>query len=182
MSAVEDAAERLARAGAQVTSVTLPEEFSGLRNAARETINNYERAAAMAHEWLHHREHISERLRKRIELGRAMPHAEYVAALRLGESCRAQLRSIFQELDVLLAPCVTGEAPRGLGETGDPGLQTIWTILHTPSLSMPTHRGPNGLPVGIQLVANRHEDRKLLACAQWIWQRLGRREPVGCAA
>jgi Asp-tRNA(Asn)/Glu-tRNA(Gln) amidotransferase A subunit family amidase len=182
MSAVEDAAERLARAGAQVTSVTLPEEFSGLRNAARETINNYERAGAMAHEWLHHREHISERLRKRIELGRAMQHAEYVAALRLGESCRAQLRSIFQELDVLLAPCVTGEAPRGLGETGDPGLQTIWTILHTPSLSMPTHRGPNGLPVGIQLVANRHEDRKLLACAQWIWQRLGRREPVGCAA
>ncbi len=182
VAAVEDAAERLAKAGAQTTSVTLPEEFSGLRYAARETINNYERAAAMAHEWAHHRERISERLHKRIELGRAMPHAEYVAALRLGESCRAQLTSIFQGLDILLAPCVNGEAPRGLGETGDPGFQTIWTILHTPSLSMPTHRGPNGLPVGIQLVANRHEDRKLLACAQWVWHCLGARELVGCAA
>ena len=40
-------------------------EFAGLRFAARETINNYERAAAMAHEWSGHREAISERLRKR---------------------------------------------------------------------------------------------------------------------
>ena len=48
MAAFEDAAERLAKAGAQVTSVTLAKEFSGLHNAARETINNYERAAAMA--------------------------------------------------------------------------------------------------------------------------------------
>ena len=37
------------------------------------------------------------RLRKRIELGRAMPHADYVAALRLGEYCRARLRAIFDE-------------------------------------------------------------------------------------
>ncbi|HEY7246079.1 MAG TPA: amidase [Xanthobacteraceae bacterium] len=182
VAAVEDAAERLAKAGAQLTAVTLPEQFSGLRNAARETINNYERAAAMAHEWTHHREHISERLRRRIELGRAMPHAEYVAALRLGESCRAQLTSIFEDVDILLAPCVNGEAPRGLGETGDPGFQTIWTVLYTPALCMPTHRGPNGLPVGIQLVANRQDDRKLLACAQWVWQRLGTDKPVGCAA
>jgi amidase len=182
VAAVEDAAERLAKAGAQIVSVDLPDDFAGLRNAARETINNYERAAAMGHEWAHHRDGISDRLRKRIELGRAMPHAEYVAALRLGESCRARLPSVFQDIDVLLAPCANGEAPRGLGETGDPGFQAIWTILYTPALSMPTHRGPNRLPVGIQLVGNRHDDRRLLACAQWVWQRLGARELVGCAA
>ena len=171
VAAFEDAAERLARAGAQIKSVTLPDEFAGLRHAARETINNYERAAAMGPEWEHHRDGLSERLRARLELGRAMPHAEYLAAIRLGQSCRARLPSIFQDFDVLLAPCANGEAPRGLGETGDPGFQAIWTILHTPSLSMPTHRGPNGLPVAIQLVGNRHDDRHLLACAQWIWQR-----------
>ena len=122
---------------------------------------------------------ISERLRKRIEIGRAMPHAEYVAALRLGEDCRARLPAVFDGADVLLAPCTTGEAPRGLAETGDPGFQAIWTILHTPALTLPTHRGPNGLPVGIQLVAERHADRKLLACARWIWQRLGSPDMVG---
>jgi Asp-tRNA(Asn)/Glu-tRNA(Gln) amidotransferase A subunit family amidase len=182
VAAVEDAADKLAKAGAQVRTVTLPDDFSGLRDAARETINNRERAAAMAHEWEHHRDLISDRLRKRIELGRAMPQAEYLAALALGARCRAGLPAVFEDVDVLLAPCVTGEAPRGLAETGDPGLQAIWTILYTPALTLPTHRGPNGLPVGIQLVANRNDDERLLACARWIWQRLGAREMVGCAA
>jgi Asp-tRNA(Asn)/Glu-tRNA(Gln) amidotransferase A subunit family amidase len=162
-----------------VREIVLPDEFSGLRNAARETINNYERAAAMGHEWNHHRERISERLRKRIEIGRAMPHAEYVAALQLGERCRARLAEVFAEVDVLLAPCANGEAPRGLTETGDPGFQAIWTILHTPALTLPTHRGPNGLPVGIQLVAARYADRHLFACARWAWQQLGAPDMVG---
>jgi Asp-tRNA(Asn)/Glu-tRNA(Gln) amidotransferase A subunit family amidase len=179
VAAVEDAAARLAKAGAPVRDVVLPEEFSGLRNAARETINNYERAAAMGHEWNSHREEISERLGKRIEIGRKMPHGEYLAALRLGEDCRARLPEVFDGLDVLLAPCANGEAPRGLTDTGDPGFQAIWTILYTPALALPTHRGPNGLPVAIQLVAQRHDDRRLLASARWVWQTLGAPELVG---
>jgi Asp-tRNA(Asn)/Glu-tRNA(Gln) amidotransferase A subunit family amidase len=179
VAAIEDAAARLGHAGARVREIVLPDEFSGLRNAARETINNYERAAAMGHEWSHHRERISERLRKRIEIGRAMPHAEYVAALQLGERCRARLAEVFAEVDVLLAPCANGEAPRGLTETGDPGFQAIWTILHTPALTLPTHRGPNGLPVGIQLVAARYADQHLFACARWAWQQLGAPDMVG---
>ena len=179
VAAIEDAAARLAKAGAQVREVVLPSEFAGLRNAARETINNYERAAAMAYEWNAHRDRISERLRKRIEIGRAMPHADYLAALQLGENCRARLPHVFEDIDVLLTPSANGEAPRGLGETGDPGFQAIWTILHTPALTLPTHRGPNGLPVGIQLVARRYDDRGLFACARWVWQQLGAPELVG---
>ncbi len=179
VAAIEDAAARLGRAGATVREVVLPGAFSGLRDAARETINNYERAAAMAHEWNNHRAAISERLSKRIALGRAMPHDDYRAALRLAEDCRARLPAVFDGVDVLLAPCADGEAPRGLGETGDPGFQAIWTILHTPALTLPTHRGPNGLPVGIQLVAQRHDDRRLFACARWVWDKIGAPEFVG---
>ena len=108
-----------------------------------------------------------------------MPHGEYLAALRLGEDCRARLAEVFDGIDVLLAPCANGEAPRGLGDTGDPGFQAIWTILHAPALTLPTHRGPNGLPVGIQLVGQRHDDRRLFACARWVWQKLGAPEMVG---
>jgi hypothetical protein len=68
-------AQRLDKAGARMREIVLPDEFAGLRNAARETINNFERAAAMAHEWNNHRERISDRLRKRIESGRAMAYA-----------------------------------------------------------------------------------------------------------
>lgn len=178
-AAVEDAAARLGKAGAVVKEIELPEEFSGLRTAARETINNYERAAAMAHEWNTQRDGISEKLRKRIEIGRATPHADYLAAIQLGEECRARLGEVFDDCDVLLTPAVSGEAPIGLAETGDPSFQAIWTVLHVPALTLPTHRGPNGMPVGIQLVAQPHEDRRMLACARWVWQQLGAPELVG---
>jgi Asp-tRNA(Asn)/Glu-tRNA(Gln) amidotransferase A subunit family amidase len=179
VAAIEDAAARLAKAGAQVREIALPEPFAGLRNAARETINNYERAAAMAHEWATNREQISERLSKRIAIGRAMPHEEYVAALRLGEECRARLPAVFDGCDVLLTPACNGEAPPGLNDTGDPGFQCIWTMLYTPALTLPTHRGPNNLPVGIQLVALAHQDRRLFACARWVWAKLGAPDMIG---
>jgi amidase len=172
VQAVEDAAARLAAAGASLRDVALPDEFAGLRTAARETINNYERSKGMAAEWASHRDQISAKLRRCIELGREMPYSQYLAALRLGEQCRARLDSVFEDLDILLAPCVKGEAPLGLDATGDPSFQAIWTILHVPALTLPTHRGPNGLPVGIQLIARRYDDRRLFACARWVWERL----------
>jgi amidase len=178
-TAIEDTAARLGKAGAHLKDIELPEAFAGLRNAARETINNYERAAAMAHEWNAQRDSISERLRKRIEIGRATPHGDYLAAIKLGEDCRAQLADVFADCDVLLTPAVNGEAPLGLVETGDPGFQAIWTILHVPALTMPSHRGPNGMPVGIQFVAQPREDRRLFAAARWIWQQLGAPELAG---
>ena len=58
----------------------LPDEFAGLRNAARETINNYERAAAMAHEWNNHRERISDGCANASRAVAPWPHADYVAA------------------------------------------------------------------------------------------------------
>ena len=61
-----------------------------------------------------------------------------------------------------------GEAPAGLAVTGDPAFQAFWTILHVPTITLPTHRGPTGLPVGLQVVAPRYEDERLFACARWM--------------
>jgi amidase len=127
----------------------------------------------MAAEWASHRDLISPKLQRCIALGMEMPHADYLAAIRLGEGCRARLPAVFEDFDILLAPCVNGEAPAGLESTGDPGFQAIWTILHAPTMSLPTHTGPRGLPVGIQLVGRRYDDQRLLACARWAWERLG---------
>ena len=171
--AVEDAAARLAAAGAQVRDVALPADFAGLKAAARESINNYERSKSMAAEWASHRDRISAKLRRCIELGMEMPYEDYLAAIALGEKCRAQLPDVLEGFDALLAPCVQGEAPVGLDSTGDPSFQAIWTILHVPTMSLPTHRGPSGLPVGIQLIGRRYDDQRLFACAKWVWEKLG---------
>jgi amidase len=172
VEAVEDAAARLAQAGAQVGECALPKPFDALGDV-RVAINDYERAHAMAWEWEHHRDRISERLAKAVAHGFAMPHDEYVAALKTIEHCRAELASVFRDFDVLLAPCVAGEAPKGLDYTGDTRFQAFWTMLHVPTMSLPTHAGPNGLPVGIQIVAPAHADLTLFGAARWILERLG---------
>lgn len=173
--AVEDAAARLAAAGASVRDIALPGEFSRLFHASRETINNYERSKSMAGDWASHGDRISKVLGDRIKLGMTTPHEEYLAALRLAEDCRAKIELAFDGLDAMISPCVRGEAPRGLNPTGDPAFQQFWTVLYGPSMSLPTHRGPNGLPVGLQVVARRYDDDRLFACARWIMQRLGAR-------
>jgi Asp-tRNA(Asn)/Glu-tRNA(Gln) amidotransferase A subunit family amidase len=42
---------------------------------------------------------------------------------------------------------------------------------------LPAGSGPDGLPVGVQLVARRHADESLLQVALWVEKRLGQGEP-----
>ena len=178
-TAVEEAATKLGKTGAAVREINLPDAFTGLHVVARSTIGFYERAACMASAWDNQREMLSPQMRRYIENGHKISRDEYVAGLRRLDECRALLSGVFDQFDVLLVPCVQGEAPKGLGATGDPSMQAIWTALHTPTMTLPTHRGPNDLPVGIQLVAQRYDDDRLFACARWIWQRIGAPEMVG---
>jgi Asp-tRNA(Asn)/Glu-tRNA(Gln) amidotransferase A subunit family amidase len=178
-TAVEQAAEKLGKAGAAVREIAMPDAFTGLHVIARSTIGFYERAACMAYAWDHEREKLSPQMQRYIENGHNIARDDYVAGLRRLDECRALLAPVFDAFDVLLVPCVPGEAPQGLGATGDPSMQAIWTALHTPTMTLPTHRGPNNLPVGIQLVGQRYDDDRLFACARWIWDKIGAPDMVG---
>lgn len=170
--AVKSAARSLADAGAIVTETTLPEDFADL-GEARRIVNDYERARAMAHEWESARDLLSDQMRKTVGGGFAIADPEYRKALAFMADCRDRLDTIFDDYDALLAPCVNGEAPEGLAYAGDPAFQALWTLLHVPAITLPTHRGPAGLPVGIQFVARRGDDDGLLAVANWVWERIG---------
>ena len=167
--AVEDAAKRL-----DITrEVAFPASFDALAEA-RTVINPFERARALAYEWSTNAELISPGLTAQIEKGHSIPYERYIASLKAMKECRDLIPGIFGDADILLAPCVSGEAPKGLETTGEPLFQEFWTALHTPTITIPTHRGPNGLPVGIQLIARHYEDETLLACARIVFDRLGR--------
>jgi amidase len=178
-AAIEDAAKKLGKAGANVRDIDLPEAFNGLHVIARSTIAFYERAACMAFAWDRHREELSPQMQRYIENGLKISRDEHVAGMKRVDECRALLGPVFEKYDVLLVPCVPGEAPKGLGATGDPSMQAIWTALHTPTMTLPSHRGPNNLPVGIQLVAQRYDDDHLFACARWVWDKIGAPEMIG---
>ena len=74
--------------------------------------------------------------------------------------------------EIVLTLSATGEAPFGLAHTGNAVFNRLWTLLHTPAVHAPWRRGPKGLPLGLQLVAARGFEDRLLRAAHWADQRL----------
>jgi amidase len=89
----------------------------------------------------------------------------YDAALALLRAARANLDGAFGGVDAWIAPAAPGRAPAGLGSTGDPIFNRIWTALHVPCLSLPAIVA-GGLPVGVQLIATG--DASALALAAYL--------------
>ncbi|MDP6706744.1 MAG: amidase [Alphaproteobacteria bacterium] len=166
-AAVEGAAERFAGAGAAVDEVDLPEAFSGLVEAQNNVVT-YEGARSYLSEYRLAPGDLSPGITELIEAGLAMPHAQYAEAWALGRSCQAEIAKILTGYDALLAPSAPGEAPEGLGATGDPLFNRIWTFLHLSAVSLPGHVGPNGLPVGVQAIGAFGGDDALLGVATWM--------------
>jgi amidase len=172
IAAIDDSVERLKAAGAEIVNITLPDSFADL-SKARNVLNDFERSRVMADLWQNERDQLSDNIAKQLENGTPMDFATYQNAVVLANDSRAQLDDVFGDVDFILAPSATGEAPEGLDYTGDPQLQGCWTILHVPTISLPTHKGPAGLPVGIQLVGRRWQDETLLSWSRWIVEKLG---------
>jgi Asp-tRNA(Asn)/Glu-tRNA(Gln) amidotransferase A subunit family amidase len=101
-----------------------------------------------------------------------VPAATYHDAVATAHECRGHMEELFAGNDVLLAASAPGEAPAGLSFTGDPIFNGMWTLLHVPCVTIPFTQGPNGLPVGVQLIGRPREDAQLLSVAKWIGQRL----------
>lgn len=169
--AVETAARRFADAGAQVEEAALPGEFGGLVEA-QTTVQIFEGVRCCAYELTQCHDQLSASTRQLLEPGERLSYAAYKDALQLAATCRAALPAVFAAHDVLLVPSAPGEAPAGLGATGNPLFNRMWTLLHTPVISLPGLSGPQGLPVGVQAVGPLGGDDRLLAVAAWMHLRL----------
>jgi Asp-tRNA(Asn)/Glu-tRNA(Gln) amidotransferase A subunit family amidase len=166
------AGERLARAGATVKECELPPSLSALVTA-HPLLMNAESARALGWEMTTARDAISVELRERLERGLAQPHAALQEARHVFERSQFAFPAAMEGFDILLTPAAPGEAPEGLSWTGDPAFNFIWTSLHVPCVTVPVGQGPAGLPLGLQIVARRGEDRQALAWAQWTSATLG---------
>ena len=170
--AVERAAALFAEGGATVAEAVLPSSFADLCEA-QATVLAFESARTFLYEWTHHRQRISAKLAELVEQGLGCDYRTYGAALALGEVARREIEALFAEHDVLLAPSAIGEPP-AKDSTGDPLFNRLWTFLHVPCINVPGFSGPAGLPLGVQLIAARHDDRGLLAAAEWAAARIER--------
>jgi Asp-tRNA(Asn)/Glu-tRNA(Gln) amidotransferase A subunit family amidase len=164
--------EAFGRAGASVTPRELPPEFNALIDA-HPIIMNSESARALGWELANHPDQISEGLRERLAWGLNQPQAALEDAHAIFESTQRAFPDAMDGLDVLVTPSAPGEAPKGLEWTGDPAFNFIWTSLHVPCVTVPAGNGPNGLPLGIQIVGRQGDDRAVLAWARWVEAAIG---------
>jgi Asp-tRNA(Asn)/Glu-tRNA(Gln) amidotransferase A subunit family amidase len=154
----------------EVVEVALPSVFEGLLEAQLSVMGT-EILRALAWEREHHPDQLSPRLRD--ELAEAESRvAGYDAALRLRQECQRQLPRVFDDVAVLLAPSVVGEAP-SIDTTGDPVLCRPWTLLGTPTIAVPGLRGADGLPLGAQVIAPLGRDDLALGGARAVAARFG---------
>jgi Asp-tRNA(Asn)/Glu-tRNA(Gln) amidotransferase A subunit family amidase len=156
---LQDAAQKLAKAGAKVLDFELGEPFKNFEAMGRR-INDYEFSRALAWERNHHWELLSEFQRDKFARLN-ISYEQYREAQAALVECRRYLAQAMKDLDLLLTPSALGEAPEGLASTGDTSFNILSTWTYTPCVTLPVYTGPSGLPVGIQLIGHRNEDYRM---------------------
>ena len=158
------------RLGDVVREIELPSPFGSAIDWHR-TIMEADLASSYAALYERGKARLSDALREMIERGQRTSRTAYDRAQEGAVALRHELHRVFSDFDALVTPATTGEAPMGLGSTGSPMFCTIWTLTGVPALSMPLLRGEADMPIGVQLVAARGHDARLLRIASWLVDR-----------
>jgi hypothetical protein len=85
------------------------------------------------------------------------------------EEAKNRLAAIAPLADALTSLGSPGPAPHGLGSTGDSVFNSPTSILGAPAVTVPM-LGIEGMPVGIQIVGQRHADARTAGIARWLFE------------
>ncbi len=163
---IDSSAARFAAAGAKVSSVALEPAFDRM-NEIQIAFSSYEFFRALTHERTRHAELLSPSLTGRLAAGGKVTRAAYEAAQADTRQCMALMARHFDGCDIMLAPSTPGEAPDIEG-TGEPTFGLMWTQLGLPCITVPAGKGPQGLPLGVQVIAASGNDAGLIRAAAWV--------------
>ena len=167
-TAVRTAIDKLRRAGIRTQSIDIADLLQGL-DAATNDVAFYEAARFHEQRWKEHGARLLD-LATLVETGLKMPAERYERALAQIREGQSRLSELYKTTPIILVPAAPGAAPQGLASTGDPRINAPWTGLGTPAVSIPMP--VTGLPLGLQVTANRGEDARVLRAAVRLHQLL----------
>jgi aspartyl-tRNA(Asn)/glutamyl-tRNA(Gln) amidotransferase subunit A len=117
-------------------------------------------------------EGFGDEVKRRIMLGNFVLssgyyEAYYVKAQKTRHMIKDQYEKIFNEVDLILSPIAPGVAPK-FGELENPMdmyLSDLYSIsvnlAGLPAISLPIQNNKNGMPIGLQLIANAYQEQTL---------------------
>lgn len=159
-------------AGAQVREVPLPPAFNEAWNVVQ-AIMDYDASRGFASLESRHRLQFSAPLLQLLDRGKRITTEQHVKHLARRDDYRRWLDTLFDGCEAIVTIPAPGEAPEGLGSTGDPTFCSLWTLSGLPAITLPSGRGPKGLPLGLQVVGRYREDERALQAAAWCEGVLG---------
>jgi len=123
------------------------------------------------------RTRISERMRRRLDASQVTTAEDYAAALAERAAMRAAHAAVSPLADALIAPACPGPAPvwnplandaaDNPRPTGDPSCNAGTSALGCPAVTIPV-LAVRGLPMGVQLIGQPHQDARMVALARWV--------------
>jgi Asp-tRNA(Asn)/Glu-tRNA(Gln) amidotransferase A subunit family amidase len=175
MHAAIDTAARAAEAnGATVTDLEMPEILQEAYRA-QFIIQDFEAFRSLAYEYDNHRDQIGPPLREQLDRAAAITVENYDAARGTASRARRSLGDFMRDVDVILTPSAPGAAPHGLGFTGDPAFNRLWTLMGTPCVNVPG-LSDGELPLGVQIVGDFGCDRGALEAALFVERAIARKD------
>jgi aspartyl-tRNA(Asn)/glutamyl-tRNA(Gln) amidotransferase subunit A len=177
-SAIEAAVKLFEAMGARVEEVSLPHVEESVEASTKIGLAEASSYHASRGYFPSRAADYSEDVRRRLKLGFEVTAVEYLAANEVRRRLTADFDRAFERVDAIVAPATTVVAP-GLGET-ELIIRSEKTPLRTavvnanrpanftghPAISIPCGFAKNRLPIGLQLIAPRWQESKLLAIAR----------------
>jgi aspartyl-tRNA(Asn)/glutamyl-tRNA(Gln) amidotransferase subunit A len=165
----------LREAGARVEMITLP-AFDPIK-VRRACFVRVEAEAAFVHGPLYRQkpERFSPAMRAYLDYGLRLPAIRLLQADRVMEEAAGALNACWDNFDVVLSPTTPQAAPSF--DTIPPDNAGTFCVLVNvggcPAISLPMGMTTDGLPIGLQIVAPLHRDRRLLSIAAAVENLLG---------
>ncbi len=171
-NAVKNALVTLEKLGAELIPVDVPdmEEF----NTIGKLILSAEATSVHRSRLQHLREDFGDDVRGLLEQGETVLATEYLTAQKKRRELVRDFNRLFDQVDLIAAPTAPIAAPQIGGGTVSIGTSTVEVRLAVtrlvravnlggwPTLSVPCGFTSRGLPIGLQLIGNRFEEKGLL--------------------
>lgn len=165
--AVTDATDKLAAKGVPFRADTLPAWIADTEAETLDRLLTHDMARHHGGDFDAQGDLMSERVRDFIRRGRAVKAAAYEEALARREDIAAGLDAWIGE-GIVLMPATTDVAPLRSDGTGPREPQRLWTLAGLPAMTVPFAMA-GGLPIGVQIVARRGADRRVMAVARQLF-------------